>query len=310
MSSASQPEYLAQLDTSVLQRQLCDVKIELYPDEKGCKRRLYSLGHPHRTRVVVLPPYGMSFLLVLRLAALLAERFNVLVWESGGCPDTDCEVVEADFGLAAQSRHFARILRQQGCMDFHFVGWCQSAQLAVHAVATEGLRPASMSWIAPAGFGLSLVKSEFERCALPIYLEIERQGREQAEKLARILNKYRDAPPSDKLTGERLTMLHLADPTATLVFSRYMKCYEDNKPVARELLAAGLNGIATQIIHCKDDNYSHYSESVQISRKYPGVELKLLDQGGHLQLFDAPEASAELVLRFIGIHEVAREAAA
>jgi pimeloyl-ACP methyl ester carboxylesterase len=223
----------------------------------------------------------------------------VWIWESRGSPNGDIPAVDADLELATQARDFAAIVERLGIADFHFVGWCQAAQLAVYTAATRAVRPRSMSFIAPAGFGYSLLKSEFERCALPVYLEIARQGVAAAEKLGRILDKYRDAPPTPTLAGDRLTLLHLADPEATYVFSKYMRAYEENKAVVTDLASGVLDRIPTQTIHCKDDTYSHFSESVQLTKRHPSVQLSLLPRGGHLQVFDEAEAYGDLVVRLI-----------
>ncbi|OJH34844.1 hypothetical protein BON30_40320 [Cystobacter ferrugineus] len=265
----------------------------------GRQSTLYEFGPKDAEKVVVLPPYGVTFLLVARLARLLSQRFHVLIWESRGCPDSAIPVYDTDLGLADQSRHFSEVLKQQGFEAFHFVGWCQAAQLAVHATASGQVKPRTMSWIAPAGLGYSLVKSEFDRCALPIYLEIEKHGLLHAEKLGRLLNKYNGVPATAQNAAEKLTMRHLADPRMTYVFSRYMKAYEDNRLLAKQFVSTALDSVPTLAIHCRDDTYSHFSESVQLSKLHPSLELRLLGKGGHLQIFNDPATLAEYVLGFI-----------
>lgn len=296
------PPYLRRAGASAHDARLAGVEV-LLRSVRGAARRLYRLGSGRHEPLVLLPPYGVSFLLALNLATLLADRFQVLLWESVGSPDGSVEASDADFEFALQSADIAEMIGPDAAACFHFVGWCQAAQLMVHAIAVHGLAPRTMNWIAPAGFGLMLVKPEFDRCALPIYLAIERQGREAAEKLSRILDKYRDAPADEPMTGERLTMLHLADPAMTHVFARYMKCYEDNKRPAADLLPRALQHIPTQLLHCRDDTYSHYSESVQIAKRHPGATLHLMDQGGHLQIFNDPAPLASRIMHFIDERE-------
>jgi hypothetical protein len=201
--------------------------------------------------------------------------------------------------LASESRHFSEVIKQAGFKEFHFVGWCQAAQFAVHATGNGYVRPRTMSWIAPAGLGYSLVKSEFERCALPIYLDIERNGVSRAEKLRAILNKHRDKPAMEAIAAEKLTMLHLSDPQATYAFSRYMRAYEDNKVVAKQFVSSALGLVATQAIHCRDDTFTHFSESIELTKHHPSLALRLIERGGHLQVFNEPFTLAELVVDFI-----------
>jgi hypothetical protein len=49
---------------------------------------LYGFGRLTAPILVMLPPAGMSFLLVSRLALALSADFQVIRWESRGCPDT------------------------------------------------------------------------------------------------------------------------------------------------------------------------------------------------------------------------------
>ncbi|MFC3374404.1 alpha/beta fold hydrolase [Rugamonas sp. CCM 8940] len=264
------PEYLRAAGLGGVAEELAPVQCAELWDEDGRRHVLYKLGQPSLPKLVLLPPYGVSYLLLARLAALLAQRFHVLSWESTGCPDSSSPLHESDLTLARQSALFQRILQQEGFQQFHFVGWCQAAQLAVHAVASGAVAPASMSWIAPAGLGCAIVQSDFDRCALPIYLDIERGGAALAGKLGVILDKHRSAPFCPANAAEKLTMLHLGDAALTHRFSRYMLAYARNQPEVHALLGAALASCPTLAIHCKDDTYSHFSESVQLAKHHPG----------------------------------------
>ena len=211
---------------------------------------------------------------------------------------------DEDFMLDSQARDVGAILKHEQIERYHIVGWCQAAQVIAQAIAVEGIKPTGVTWIAPSGFGYSVIKPEFERCALPIYLEIHRSGLTAAQKLSVILDKYRDDPGVGALTGERLTMLHLAHPHLTLVFAGYMNAFETNKAVAQTMVDRALVDVPTQLIHCRDDSYSHYSESVEIARARAHVELLLFDTGGHLQVFDEPEAVADRVMQFVQRQQV------
>ena len=69
--------------------------------------------------------------------------------------------------------------------------------------------------------------------------------------------------------------------------------------MAEEMLPTALRAIPTQIIHCRDDTYSHYSEAVQIAKNFPSVSLELLNSGGHLQVYNDPDVPARHVQSFI-----------
>lgn len=298
MDTSALPDYLRAFNLSGLTPSLAGLEF-VERSLRGVIRRLYRWGRPDAETVVLLPPFGVTFLLVARLAALLAREYHVLVWESAGSPDPSCPAAEDDFSLDVQSADIEVMVGDTTARSYHFVGWCQAAQLAVHAIATRDRAPRTMTWIAPGGFGQRLVVPEFDRCALPVYLAIERQGPAAADKLGRILDKYRAAPLDAPLTGEWLTMLHLASPAMTHIFARYMKCFADHQPIVAPLLGSALDQVPTQLLHSRDDTYSHYSESVQIARNHPSVELHLMDKGGHFQVFDDPAPLAARVSAFI-----------
>ncbi|RYZ03279.1 MAG: alpha/beta fold hydrolase [Myxococcales bacterium] len=292
------PEYLSQVERAFVEQELERVRCLALATSDGKLTTLYEYGSPEDEAIVLLPPYGMTFLLVARLARLLSSRHHVVVWESNGSPDTSVPVAESDFGLRSQAEQLARVVEARGLGAVHFVGWCQAAQISSYAAAHDLVTPKSMSWVAPAGFAYSVLPSEFDRCALPIYLDIERQGLAHAEKLRHILDKHALAPTTAAIIAEKLTMLHLAGASSTHVFSRYMKAYEENKPVAKVTLPGAVARVPTLVMHSRDDAFSHFSESIQIAKKHPSVRLQLLQDGGHLKIFNSPEVIAAHILEF------------
>lgn len=297
--SCPRPSYLTKIDTAMVAAELEEARYLEFVDDRGRSSVLFEYGKEAGEAIVLLPPYGMTFLLVARLGRILGSRFRVLIWESSGSPNSSVAMVDSDLSLPAQARHFATVVEGRGLTSFHFVGWCQAAQLAAYATAEGYIAPQTMTWIAPGGFGYSLVPSEFDRCALPVYLEIEQNSVAYATKLGRILDKYGGRPVPDQDVGESLTMLHLSDAQTTHGFSRYMKAFEDNKAPARRALPEAVASTPTLVLHCRDDRYSHYSESVQIGKRNPSVEVRLAERGGHLQVFDEPASVAEAVFGFL-----------
>lgn len=300
MKDANLPNYFQQLDLGFLKQTLSQVKSSTYLTSDKQKMRLFKFGDPSLEKLVLLPPYGMSFLLVCKLAACLSKHFYVLSWESKGCPDACVEMIQDDLKLSTQSRIFLDILQQEQFDKFHFVGWCQAAQLLIYTMFNSVLTPKTLSWIAPAGLGFSLLESEFERCALPIYLQIEQEGIEYAKKLAVVLDKYRDKKLTEDIAAEKLTMMHLSNVEMTYRFSNYMRSYESNKSIVKQHVQGVLKQKKVFIIHCKDDTYSHYSEAVQLEKQYRDhIQLCLLSEGGHLQLFNQAHQVADILFDYI-----------
>ena len=62
-------------------------------------------------------------------------------------------------------------------------------------------------------------------------------------------------------------------------------------------LEAGVG--ARYFLGSRDDAFSHYSESVQLARAVPGVELKLLQDGGPLMMFNEAGRIADQIREFV-----------
>lgn len=292
--------YLRGLNSSGMQAELAATTISTFDCGDGRETYLYEYGSIAAPTLILLPPTGMSYLLVSRLALALSNEFHVLSWESRGCPNIDGPMDRHDTEMEFQAAEFASIVAAQGIHEFHFVGWCQAAQKAVLACQSNpALKPLSFSFIAPAGLGYSVVVSEFERCALPIYLQIAGRDVAYADKMSQILDTSARQSSSEEQLPERLSLLHLSSPEATFRFARYMKAFADSKPLIKPLVDGVLNHVPTQLIHCKDDKFSHYSESVQLSREHPLARLELFPTGGHLFMFKQPDVVADVIRRFL-----------
>jgi hypothetical protein len=298
-SNRMYPEYINNINFPLLMNALDAVEVVKHKTNSGSEITLFKYGNPLMEKMVLLPPYGVSYLLLSKIVKALSEKFYVLSWESKGCPDHSVAIENADFSLPSQLDYFMNILNQENFTPFHFVGWCQAAQFLVYAMAKSNIEPQTVSWIAPAGLGCALVKSEFERCALPIYLQIAREGISCAEKLAQMLNKHKEQPYDERIVAEKLAMFHLNSPDLTYRFSQYMKAYENNKLMVKPLLGDVFSKKKVLILHCKDDTYSHFSESVQLNKRYDNVSLQLFPTGGHLQLFNDPTLLSNSIIDWI-----------
>lgn len=265
--------------------------------------RLYSYGNPASPALLLLPPTGMSFLLLSRLGLALSSDFHVIVKESKGCPDWEVEIDDGDFEVESQSEELAGIVDEIGVEEVHLVGWCQAAQTIVRACRDGRIEPRTISLLAPAGLGYAVVGSEFERCALPIYRQIaDKDDPDYARRMSQVLEMPSSHEDAVESLPERLSLLHLANSAATLRFSRYMRAFENAKARIKPEVVPALSVAPTCLIHARDDVFSHYSESVQVARAVPGAELKLFREGGHLMMFKQAEHIAELIRGFVLAH--------
>lgn len=295
------PTYLRHApDLSALAAELDAVRPYDWRVDGALHGRWFRYGDPALPALVLLPPTGMSFLLLSRLALALSADFHVVVKESRGCPDGDVALDEDAYAIERQASELVRMVADLGLGSVHLVGWCQGAQTIVHACQAGGMAPDTICLLAPAGLGYAVVGSEFERCALPIYCQIaEADDHEYAQRMGAVLEsppRHADALPA---LAERLSLLHLASPSAILRFSRYMRAFKQAQASSRTHAAAALSVAPVCIIHSRDDVFSHYSESVQLARVIPGAELKLFQDGGHLMMFNEAGRIADQVRGFV-----------
>ncbi len=293
------PGYMKSIDVSMFMDEFGIVEHSCYPSNENGKIDLYKIGDPEKEKVVFIPPYGMPSLLMLKLAKELASRFYILCWESRGVPNHLMGVSDEDICIDVQASDFVSIVKAENFNGAHIVGWCQAAQLIVYLLGKELITTKSLCCIAPAGLGESLVQSEYDRCALPVYLEIEKKGIDYAERFMGMLDKYREEDFRPEIAVEKYSVLHLSSAESTYIFSKYMRLYAENVGVVNKLLSRSFAGLKVLFTHCKDDSYSHYSESVCVSRKYPSVSLRLFDEGGHHQLFHSAPTLAKVIIDFV-----------
>lgn len=297
----SLPPYLRHApEMSALGTELASVRPEDWYVDGALHGRFFHYGDPAAPALVLLPPTGMSFLLLARLAYALSSDFHVVIKESKGCPDWEVELDEGEYAVERQGSELVRMVDDLGLGRVHLVGWCQAAQAIVHACQVGGMAPRTICLLAPAGLGHSVVSSEFERCALPIYCQIaEANDAEYAQRMRGLLDSPSKHADAIAALAERLSLLHLANPSAILRFSRYMRAFKDAKDPARPHVVAALSAAPACIIHSRDDVFSHYSESVQLARAVPGTELKLFQDGGHLMMFNEAGRIADQIREFV-----------
>jgi hypothetical protein len=293
------PAYCAALEFAAVDSLLDAVDCEIVHVDGGRTKTLYTFGSLDNECLILLPPIGMSFLLIAHLARELAKDYYVISWESMGCPDVNVAMVEGDDSLQNQALEFHQILRCKNIEHYHFVGWCQAVQKMMVLNTMGGPMPESMCLLAPSGLDCGVITSEFEQCALPIYLKIDQEGQEYGAKMGKILDTMGNKPSHEDQLAERLSLAHLSSPEATYRFAKYMRSFEQSKPLVKPLLDGVFLNIQTLLIHCKDDNFSHYSESVQLAAKYPSIELDIVPRGGHLLMFNQATLTASKVQGFI-----------
>ena len=290
------PGYMMVYNGTDLQSVLQTTTVDQITLTNNRVKKLYTLGDKNNEHIILLPPVGMSFLLVSKLAKTLSQNYFVLCWESVGCPDISERFEDGQESLSYQIEELTEILCAKNISEFHFVGWCQACQkLMKFCPTTANSTLKSITLLAPAGLGTSLLDSEFGRCALPIYLQMAARDEKFASQMSAILGANKKPEATEHTSGELISLAHLQDPKTSIRFAKYMLSFDkERKNIDPQKYQLFLT-TPTHIIHCKDDEFSHYSESVQLSKRIPSLHLSLLSKGGHLMMFNQPDAAAELI---------------
>jgi hypothetical protein len=291
------PNYVKDCAGEDIQNVLHFTAVEQVSLSENRNKKLYVMGDEENEPLILLPPVGMSFLLVSKLALVLSKQYMVLSWESVGCPDASEDFEEGQENLHYQVEEFAEMIKAKKLTKFHFVGWCQACQkiMKFHESNTHNATIKSITLLAPAGLGTSVLESEFNRCALPIYMQMSSRDESFAKQMSAILGGNKKPDTSDNTSGENISLVHLKAPETCKRFAKYMVSFDKERKVNSPEKYQVFSTAPTHIIHCKDDEFSHYSESVQLAKKVPSIHLTLLNKGGHLMMYKEPENAAGLI---------------
>jgi len=271
--------------------------ITRYSMKDGREIAIYKLRNEIKDNLILMLPYGVSVSVLLKLIESLSNHFNVICWESVGCPDNTIHINDYDYHLISQSLLLKDIIDDQALDDFHMVSWCQASQIVIHSLMNYEILPKSISLISPAGMGCSNSTSEFDRSGLPLYLDIEKNGLAYAKQLLKLMQGYvkKDSINDDSIS---LSKIHLFDAECTLRFSSYMKSYVNNIDIVNDLLPEFFKQFSVLSIHSSDDNYTHVSETLELQKKYYNVSSKIYDTGGHLLIYKEPDLIAKEILKY------------
>lgn len=262
---------------------------------------IYKFGNPNNEKIVICPPCGISFLALFDLIKMLSKQFYIITWESLGLPDMSLTINKEYMTLEKQSQQAYKIIISEKLTDFNLICWCQAAQVFLNLKAKfPNIIFKTMTLISPSGIGLSTIESTFNEQIAPIYIGLIHNSRQNISLLRKMLFDYEN----ENLTfAEYIRNIHLTNTEATIRYGLYLEEYILNKPCMKKLIQKAAhqieNNVRIQLIHAKNDNFSHYSESVALSKLWSSSKLLLIPNGGHEIIFNKYVELAQYIDDFI-----------
>ena len=278
----------------------------------GYNLTVYEFGERGRPTIVIVCALATPFLLLTRLASLLAEHYHVLSWENRGGPFLHEGRLDVALSVARQAQDMREIIADRDIGGFHVISLCSGAPIVAWAASEAALPIKSVSLFGPSGLGVPDQRSQYQDTFAPMILDIGAEDTPETRRNAQVLQDYvRARHTDDGLVGEtsRLTYLNMRDVDAITGFARLMTEYwggdmEDRFARFDEMCRRH----PVMVMHALDDPIMHYSASVKGCLRTGLPKLVLYPAGGHFQLCERNSEIVRDLLTFMAEYDDAMAA--
>lgn len=265
--------------------------------EAGLHLSAFASSRRDRPAVVLLLPCGLPFDLCRKWFGFLNQRFFVVSWETRGvfghCPDFDCIRTDPD----AQADDMVAVMDSYGVEKAHLMGICGGAVIALCAAARFPSRVRSLGlWYGDYNLSDPGLRTRHQQ-NFEWLMEAAAQGREPASDLQ---ESFADQATLAAIP-DRIAHLALVPYTNPESMFRYAKI---NDALNKKSLLPLLSQIAVPslVVTGDSDETTHRGGSAFVAGRIAGSELHVEAGGDHQKLFDLPQGSQDLAMRFIEAH--------
>ncbi|TCW84060.1 alpha/beta hydrolase [Burkholderia sp. SRS-46] len=250
----------------------------------GVPLAAFEAGDPDAPTVLVVNALGVSAAFVAPLAARLAERHHVILWESRGLPDGGGDA--ADLSLARHARDAADVLAAFGGADARvaaLVAYCSGANPAVHALDERVLAAERLVILSPSMEVAGVTeRTLYQKSVLPLWQRIADGGASYAALVRVLLNQARRV--DDGSLDYQLATLNGLPFGDDASICRYASM---QAACLREDWAARLARLALPalVLHGARDDVIHAATSRGVADALDGATLETIDDAGHFGVY-------------------------
>ncbi|KWH32704.1 alpha/beta fold hydrolase [Burkholderia stagnalis] len=258
----------------------------------GVPLAAFEAGDPDAPTVLVVNALGVSAAFVAPLAARLAERHRVILWESRGLPDGGGEA--ADLSLARHAQDAADVLAALGGANGHangranghvaaIVAYCSGANIAAYALDERLLAAGRLVIVSPSMEVAGVTeRTLYQKSVLPLWQRIADGGAAYAGLVRVLLNQARRV--DDGSLDYQLATLNGLPFGDDASICRYAAM---QAACLREDWAARLARLALPalVLHGARDDVIHAATSRGVADALAGATLETIDDAGHFGVY-------------------------
>lgn len=251
---------------------------------------VYECGGDRNPPCLILPPPGVPFLVLARLAQALAHSHWVVSWETrGGIGGPDHG--SWSFAIEDFARDVADIAASRDIGKARVITWCESFNLLPALLEHRALEIEKVANISPA------VYDERHTTAVSLANEsflASMTGGDQAAAMEqyetyRILREltFASLDEAEKIVS-RILALPMNDYESAARFAAVCRHFQERAEREKSLRAA--NTIESLYLHCRDDKVLDYQGTLAFFEQADRGKLILYRTGGHYHLFHNADA--------------------
>lgn len=251
-----------------------------------------SRVRPQRQFVVLVNALGMPRLALEKVETVLADRFNVLTWESRGVPSLSGALDGERACFARHADDLEDLLALHGVERAHLVGWCTGADVALDFARRAPERVLSLTCLHGPFVAVSALRTPYQ-ADLERIVRRAAQSEAQAELFQRLIGQLLAMPSdisSQCLDGQECLrgavsvldpeLLHVTGAPLRSVQSLFRYClllrhYFDEAPSSAPSVP-----LPALVVSAEDDAIAHVGASREVAARL-GAELRVAATGGH-----------------------------
>ncbi|KVN38576.1 alpha/beta hydrolase [Burkholderia pyrrocinia] len=250
----------------------------------GVPLAAFEAGDRDAPTVLVVNALGVSAAFVAPLAARLAERHHVILWESRGLPDGGGDA--ADLSLARHAQDAADVLAALGGANARvaaIVAYCSGANTAVYALDERVLAAGRLVIVSPSMEVAGVTeRTLYQKSVLPLWQRIADGGAAYAGLVRVLLNQARRVDDGS-LDYQLATLngLPFGDDASICRYAAMQAaclCEDWAARLARLALPA-------LVLHGARDDVIHAATSRGVADALAGATLETLDDAGHFGVY-------------------------
>jgi 3-oxoadipate enol-lactonase len=226
-----------------------------------------------------------------RLPDLLAERYQIVTFDNRGIAESTTQVDR--WTMQDMARDACAVLDAVGVPSAHVLGLSMGGMIAQTVALEHGNRVERLVLLSTSGGGVSMTpptEKALQLFAPPDGITAEEMRRLTLEVI--MAPGFAEANPD---VVKHLVEQRLKRPTRNRVFTAQFEAVNTSDRTER------LKDIGhpTLVIHGKDDSLLPVQNGITLGDGIPGAQLELLDDCGHMAMWEKPDEVADLVLRFL-----------